>query len=313
MDARKKVSIGIPVYNEIQFINNTLHSAVQQDAEQIVISDNASTDGTSEICQEYAAKYNNITYYRFDTTHTIEENSINCLNLAEHDYYMVMGGHDLLSKNYVSALRTALDSSDAVGAYTNAVHLSHEYAFKHSYTYSFSSLLEHESAKVRALAAIEFLANCTLIYGLLKKDIFRNAYNECKKYQYVSFDHGLLTQIAIYGKMKLCPEATFFRIDPPRDEPSMFEKWKRMQQAQYGASYDERKHIPELIPFGIAYVQFQQAKTLITNHNEEREYLLKVMNILFDRWGVNNTSVAMMHKGFQKLAAEIGISLNIRK
>ena len=58
-----KTSILMPVYNEVNFIRRTLESVVGE-ADEIIISDNCSTDGTSEICREFAEKYPEIKYFR---------------------------------------------------------------------------------------------------------------------------------------------------------------------------------------------------------------------------------------------------------
>ena len=60
------VSIGLPVYNGEKFLKETLDSILAQTFEdfELIISDNASTDRTEEICKEYAAKDRRIRYYR---------------------------------------------------------------------------------------------------------------------------------------------------------------------------------------------------------------------------------------------------------
>ena len=52
------VSIGLPVYNGEKYLRLALDCIVQQEFAdfELIISDNASTDGTQEICQEYAAR-----------------------------------------------------------------------------------------------------------------------------------------------------------------------------------------------------------------------------------------------------------------
>ncbi len=288
MSVAKKVSIGIPVYNEIKFIENTLRSVMLQDADQVIISDNASTDGTSEVCREFAEKYKHIKYFRYDTVQKVEDNFQNCVDLADNEYFMIMGGHDLLSRNYVSELRALLDTKDCVGAYTNSVHLSHEYAFKYLYQYDFRYFLQHKDAHTRVFATIEHLGDCTIYYGLYKKDVFVNAYKICKELKFNGLDHAVLSQIAAQGRMIFCPTATFFRIDPPRKEVSQFEKWERVLQAQYGNSYDAKVHIPELIPLGIAYAQFHIAQSVADSAPNRQEYLANVVKMLFDRWAVND-------------------------
>src|ERR1700736_1527871 len=52
------VSIGMPVYNGENFLRQALSSLLAQDYPRfdLIISDNASDDGTEEICREYQAR-----------------------------------------------------------------------------------------------------------------------------------------------------------------------------------------------------------------------------------------------------------------
>jgi glycosyltransferase involved in cell wall biosynthesis len=58
-----KTSLVIPVYNEIRFIERTLQSVVGE-ADEILVCDNASNDGTSEVCIQFSNKYSEIRYVR---------------------------------------------------------------------------------------------------------------------------------------------------------------------------------------------------------------------------------------------------------
>ena len=51
-----RISIGLPVYNGAKYLRSSLDSILRQDYTdfELIISDNASTDGTSQICEEYA-------------------------------------------------------------------------------------------------------------------------------------------------------------------------------------------------------------------------------------------------------------------
>src|SRR5687768_13669514 len=64
-----KVSIGLPVYNGADFIQACVASLLAQDYGdfEIVISDNASTDRTEEICRDLVAKDNRVRYFRNET------------------------------------------------------------------------------------------------------------------------------------------------------------------------------------------------------------------------------------------------------
>ena len=53
-----KVSIGLPVFNGEKYIQNALISLLSQTFSdfELIISDNASTDSTQMICEEFANK-----------------------------------------------------------------------------------------------------------------------------------------------------------------------------------------------------------------------------------------------------------------
>ena len=64
--ATPKVSIGMPVYNGEGFIHKALDSVQAQTFSdfELIISDNASTDATAEICKEYERRDKRIQYIR---------------------------------------------------------------------------------------------------------------------------------------------------------------------------------------------------------------------------------------------------------
>ena len=64
-----RVSFGLPVYNGERYLEEAIESILAQTFEdfELVISDNASTDGTEEICRRYADKDDRIRYSRNTT------------------------------------------------------------------------------------------------------------------------------------------------------------------------------------------------------------------------------------------------------
>ncbi|WP_191018024.1 glycosyltransferase family 2 protein [Treponema zioleckii] len=61
------LSICIPTYNRAEYLEKSLESLVSQPEFaqiEVVISDNASTDNTEEVCRSYQKKYPNIVYFR---------------------------------------------------------------------------------------------------------------------------------------------------------------------------------------------------------------------------------------------------------
>ena len=62
------LSICIPTYNRAYYLDQCLEAIVHQDGfderVEVVISDNASTDNTQELCKKYTEQYPNIRYFR---------------------------------------------------------------------------------------------------------------------------------------------------------------------------------------------------------------------------------------------------------
>lgn len=106
-DMKPLVSIGMPVYNGEKYIRQALDSLLAQDYGhfELIISDNASTDGTPEICREYAARDSRIAYYRNQENMGAAWNFKRVLDLAAGEYFMWLP-HDyrLLDANYLSTL-----------------------------------------------------------------------------------------------------------------------------------------------------------------------------------------------------------------
>src|SRR5262245_16514015 len=62
-----RVSVGLPVYNGERYLPNTLTRLLEQDFEdfELIVSDNASTDATQEICRSFTDR--RVRYSRNDT------------------------------------------------------------------------------------------------------------------------------------------------------------------------------------------------------------------------------------------------------
>lgn len=83
------VSIGIPIYNEGRFLEQSLASILAQDYKnlEIIISDNASTDNSGELCQKFVDdKDARISCSRFGQNHGVTENFRRVLDFANGLY-----------------------------------------------------------------------------------------------------------------------------------------------------------------------------------------------------------------------------------
>jgi glycosyltransferase involved in cell wall biosynthesis len=98
-----KVSIGLPVYNGERFLKVKLDSILQQTHTnfELIISDNASTDKTENICIEYKNKDNRIKYFRQEKNFGVTLNFEFVLKKSNGDYFMWTGVDDILLPKFI--------------------------------------------------------------------------------------------------------------------------------------------------------------------------------------------------------------------
>jgi glycosyltransferase involved in cell wall biosynthesis len=106
------VTIGMPVYNGEKYLRESLESLLQQTFTdfELVISDNASTDGTEALCREFAARDSRIRYVRHVQTSNAQANFNFVLKEARGQYFMWAASDDLWSSRYIEALRETLEN-----------------------------------------------------------------------------------------------------------------------------------------------------------------------------------------------------------
>ncbi len=115
-DNKPLVGIGMPVYNGERFIRQALDSLLAQDYEnfELIISDNASTDRTQEICVEYAARDERIRYYRNERNMGAAWNFNRVFELSSGEYFMWASHDDYWDPRYLRCCLEAFDISEAI-------------------------------------------------------------------------------------------------------------------------------------------------------------------------------------------------------
>lgn len=99
------VSIGLPVYNGESGIVRALDGLLGQDYSnlEILISDNASTDATQRICEQYARQDPRVKYFRSPLNHPVGWNFNRVFELSSGEYFMWAAHDDQREPTFVSA------------------------------------------------------------------------------------------------------------------------------------------------------------------------------------------------------------------
>lgn len=122
-DSQPLVSIGLPVYNGEKHIRRALDSLLAQDYKhfELIISDNASTDATSEICQHYTQYDKRIRYFRNETNQGVLWNFKRVMELASGEYFMWAAADDIWQPQFVAALVAGLQNQPHAAIAMSAV------------------------------------------------------------------------------------------------------------------------------------------------------------------------------------------------
>lgn len=112
-----KVSIGIPTYNRADLLRRSIESALGQDYPniEVLISDNASTDNTPDICRSYVNTCGSrIKHVRQSVNLGATANFSKVLEMASGEFFMWLGDDDWIDSSYVKSCMRELLSDSAL-------------------------------------------------------------------------------------------------------------------------------------------------------------------------------------------------------
>lgn len=115
------LTIGMPVYNDIMFVEQSIKSILDQKNVNfiLIISDDGSTDGSAEICLKYAKEDKRINYIRQQKNLGISKNMAFLLGLADTPYFMWAADDDLWDPYFASELIQLLQNNpEAISAFS---------------------------------------------------------------------------------------------------------------------------------------------------------------------------------------------------
>jgi glycosyltransferase involved in cell wall biosynthesis len=109
----RKISIGLPVFNEEKNIKKVLNNIISQNYrnKEVIISDNCSKDLTGLICRKFSKKFKFIKYYRQKKKIDLFKNFNFVLKKSKGYYFTWQAADDLRSKNFLNNNVNFLDKN----------------------------------------------------------------------------------------------------------------------------------------------------------------------------------------------------------
>lgn len=111
-----RVSVGLPVYNGERYLAEAIDSLLAQtyDDFELIISDNASTDATQEICRGYCELDSRVSYTRNETNIGAAANYNRVFELSRGEYFRWAAHDDVCKPEFVERCVQALDSDPSI-------------------------------------------------------------------------------------------------------------------------------------------------------------------------------------------------------
>ena len=125
---KPKLSIGIPVYNGEKFIKKCLDSLLHQTFSdfEIIISDDASTDLTFKICEEYKKQDKRILFFKQKYNTRMVANFNFVLQQAKGEYFMWASQDDVWHSEFVERNIMFLEKNPGFVGSTSEIELFYE-------------------------------------------------------------------------------------------------------------------------------------------------------------------------------------------
>lgn len=233
MNSVPRLSIGLPVYNGERYLAESLDALLGQTFEdyELIISDNASTDGTEEICRTYAARDSRIRYFRQDTNIGACPNHNYTFHAARGELFKWTSYDDLYGRDLLRRCVEALDARpEVVLAHSHQAIIDGAGRITHTVDYPLDTDVESAPARFRSLL---FAVGGDDFYGVIRSEVLRrtplnNSYHHS--------DRTLVAELALAGRFHQVPEVMFFR----RDHPGRAERAKPTKRSR-SANMDPRR------------------------------------------------------------------------
>ncbi|WP_410787977.1 glycosyltransferase [Kribbella sp. C-35] len=212
--ALPRLSVGLPVYNGEEYLREALDAVLGQTFEdfELVISSNASTDATDDICREYQARDPRIRIYRQEQNIGAAPNHQFVFDHSRGELFKWVAADDLYARDLFERCVALLDERpDAVLAHSWGAAIDGDGEVIQAIEYPLTTDSAQASERFRsmlfgvdlpgALAADDF-------YGVIRSDVLRKIKPHGSFYH---ADYTYTAEISLHGPFVQVPEWLYFR------------------------------------------------------------------------------------------------------
>jgi glycosyltransferase involved in cell wall biosynthesis len=207
-----RLSVGLPVYNGQRYLAAALDSLLGQSFTdfELIISDNASPDGTEEICRRYAAKDPRIRYFRQPRNIGANPNHNFVLREARGEFFKWAAHDDLYGRDLLTRCVAALDEHpDVVLSHVDKAVIDETGTVVRRFDYTLATDSTDVTERFRSLVVADGADD---EYGVIRTHVLRSIR---PKDSYHHASRPFMAEIAFRGRFHQVRELLYFRRDHP--------------------------------------------------------------------------------------------------
>jgi len=265
------VTIGIPVYNEGDYLSETINSALTQTLSdiEIIISDNASTDLSFEIASDYSKMDPRVRVIRQEENIGPLNNFRYVLDETKTPYFVWLGGHDLFEKDYLEKAVNCLKSEQGtVMAYPrHAIFVDNNNDYLSGEACSNINTIGLERPLKRVKHIAKNLRKCTNIHGVFRTEELRQLPFE----NVIGSDNLMLAIAGVFGHIRDIDTVGIRRREMRTEDSS--EKLKRWDEMGVFTKEEEENPYKKLVDLHLWHIK--NSKEIRTIDNLLNFYFLR--------------------------------------
>jgi glycosyltransferase involved in cell wall biosynthesis len=293
MNATPRVSIGLPVYNGEDYLEDAIRSALTQsfDDFELVICDNASSDRTSAIARDLAAGDLRVRYLRNEHNLGASGNFARAFHETRGELFKWLAHDDRLAPGYLAATVAALDAEPDAVLCNTAV----DYIDEHGKVFAnYTSVLGdaggvHPSERFATMVLRSH--SCVDMFGLARRAALQDSLLISS---FHGADRALLAQLSLRGRLLQLPE----RLVQMREHGKRYTRQMSNRDARrlWHSSATKRAHVLPTLNLYRVYLR------LVANERLSPGERLACYGVLA-RWWVANWNSARVAIDLLSLAA----------
>jgi glycosyltransferase involved in cell wall biosynthesis len=204
-----KVGIALPVYNAERYLAVAIESHLSQSYSdfELVISDNASTDGTRDICERFARLDNRIKYLRHDINRGLSWNHVTAFDACTSPYFRWAAADDIPGDGLVAEMVRILDQDPATALCVPHTINIDEHGNRSDELPRTLELGDSDAySRIRAVLTRSY--QMVFLQGLMRRDVLLTT---SRRWNYYGWDFILLAECALRGKVSLTKDTYLLR------------------------------------------------------------------------------------------------------